>query len=352
MLVKYRWVVAVLVLVAAAGCQAAGNEDEDFSQGDEPGDVICNIIKFGSTIQCKRLGPNKCKDDEGNSTDSEGEENGNNTNSDCKCSQAPIAISVSKVEEVDDQDVAIESHSITLSKDHFKPKQGGSKNDQNLPNGKGGKSGPKGKKREIDVSLDLPDDHTASMTMSLFLLDEDGELDLDGEATQLKKGQLKINTKLQDWYWCGDNATYEDTDCDGKTGEAIMLYFVVENRKAGGKKPTAGNQEDGKPQKFSLDCGGFVSFSTKVYIDDEQWVDMLDGFPTVDDEVESKGKGKAKAKPGTKRFGVRIPRFAQSADYDPQLETGNAEEDGGNGASAVASAVSLLISLLLAGILL
>ena len=239
--------------LGSVACMPA-DEDEDFSEGN----MKCNIKEMGSSIVCMRMGGDKCNKNK-TSDDT------TNKTKEC-CDNAPVAIRIHKVVEVDEDNAPVggDKHSVVLMKKHFKFGKGGPKKGSQLPRGKPGKT-PKGKGRDIDVDLEPTPGKKAALTMSLFLISEAGELDNGGEVVDVKKGQLKINTRLADWFWCGgDNMTEDATNCDGKNGSAILLYFSVENQKANGKKPMPEKNEKNKPKKFSMDCGATVDFSTKV----------------------------------------------------------------------------------------
>lgn len=138
----------------------------------------------------------------------------------------------------------------------------------------------------------------ASSNMSLMVcaVKNNGTIQLQDENSTVLAGQLKISFKLTSWLWSA-SGQYLDVD---------VIIKVPPGRDIKRDNSTG---RGGKPAKFDLGDGAVADFSTKVLTDDV-WTTMPGDFPKY-------------SKTGANHvIKLRLPRYNNSAMYDPTFDAG------------------------------
>jgi hypothetical protein len=144
-----------------------------------------------------------------------------------------------------------------------------------------------------------------NIKLEAFQIRSNGTITNDGgESWTVNPGDIKFNIVLTDWAFCGDAV-----ECDGgAVGEYIDVAVEIKGRK--------NNPEKDQDDELSFDLGGNVplKLSTQVLLDGVS-TELPDGFPSVETDGDKT------------LFFFRIPRFVESAVYDPVIEFSEANYD-------------------------
>lgn len=144
-----------------------------------------------------------------------------------------------------------------------------------------------------------------NIKLEAFQIRSNGTITNDGgESWPVSPGDIKFNIVLTDWSFCGDAV-----ECDGgAVGEYIDVAVEIKGRK---NKP-----EKDQDDELLFDLGGNVplQLSTTVLLDGVS-TEMPDGFPSAETDGDKT------------LFFFRIPRFVESAVYDPVIEFSGANYD-------------------------
>jgi hypothetical protein len=143
-----------------------------------------------------------------------------------------------------------------------------------------------------------------NIKLEAFQILSNGTITNDGgETWVVRPGDVKFNIVLTDWSFCGVAA-----ECGGAVGEYIDVAVGIKGRN---NKPVE-DQDDA----LSFDLGGHVplQLSAQVSLDGVS-TELPDGFPSVETDGDKA------------LFFFRIPRFTESAFYDPVIEFAEANYD-------------------------
>lgn len=147
----------------------------------------------------------------------------------------------------------------------------------------------------------------ATLTVQMYLFEEEGNITQDDEVSQVSKGTLKFNMVLENWSFCGMNG---ETCKQGKTsseGEYIEFVIAIKGRKSGTKKE-GGRKKRTNAQEYDMGGDASVVLSGKArYDNSSEYENLPQGFP----KTEMKGSSQL--------FVFRFRKFNTSVFYDPQL---------------------------------
>ena len=141
-----------------------------------------------------------------------------------------------------------------------------------------------------------------TVKMDVFQFMSDGEVVNDDEVYSVRAGDIKFNLELENWGFCDGE---DGVEC---ASESPGMYVDIAVKIKGRDKPNGSG--------LMFDLGGNVplTLSNKVTIDGSN-VELPEGFPQFESGEEGDDGGV---------FMFRIPRFTQSAVYDPVIEYADA----------------------------
>lgn len=150
---------------------------------------------------------------------------------------------------------------------------------------------------------------SANLTVSVYIFDEDGNITLGDEQTEVHRGNVKFSILLENWKFCGSAGV---TCRKGSTDEVgDFIDFVITIKGKGSPAPkNESDADEGKKRGKKYDLGGNseVVLSNKVQYDGGNFTDMVSGYP------------KTVTQGSKTSFVFRFKKFSESVFYDPTME--------------------------------
>ncbi|KAK3599365.1 hypothetical protein CHS0354_009865 [Potamilus streckersoni] len=162
----------------------------------------------------------------------------------------------------------------------------------------------------------------AILVTSVYIFTEDGNITVANESTYIKAGNVKFNTEIKGWKFCGSPGVSCKQGQNDEQG--VYIDFVIVIKGKGSASKSKKRVSDG--EEYDLGGGAGVILSKKVKYDDKDWTNMSNGYP----KMTTTG--------GKQIFTFRFEKFNSSALYDPTVTVGGS--DVGNG-GCVLSASSM-----------
>lgn len=147
----------------------------------------------------------------------------------------------------------------------------------------------------------------ATLTVQMYLFEEEGNITQNDEVSQVSKGTLKFNMVLENWSFCGMNGETCKQGQSTSVGEYVEFVIAIKGRKSGTKKEK-GRKRRTNAQEYDMGGDASVVLSGKArYDSSSEYENLPDGFP----KTEMKGSSQL--------FVFRFRKFNSSVFYDPQL---------------------------------
>lgn len=147
----------------------------------------------------------------------------------------------------------------------------------------------------------------ATLTVQMYLFEEEGNITQDDEVSQVSKGTLKFNMVLENWSFCGMNGETCKQGQKSSEGEYIEFVIAIKGKKSGTKKE-GGRKKRTNAQEYDMGGDASVVLSGKArYDNSSEYENLPQGFP----KTEMKGSSQL--------FVFRFRKFNTSVFYDPQL---------------------------------
>lgn len=166
---------------------------------------------------------------------------------------------------------------------------------------------------------------TANLTVTVYIFNEDGNITLGDEETEVQRGNVKFSILIEKWRFCGTNAGDDSCTKGGRAETGEFLDFVITIKGKGTPSPKNESDEDEgrrggrqkRGKKYDLGGDSEVVLSTKVQYDGGNFTDMASGYP------------KTVTRGSKTSFVFRFERFNESVFYDPTVEV-MPSSDGGD----------------------
>ncbi|KAL3866238.1 hypothetical protein ACJMK2_043554 [Sinanodonta woodiana] len=171
------------------------------------------------------------------------------------------------------------------------------------------------------------------LSTSVYIFKEDGNITVANETTYIKAGNVKFNTEIKGWNFCG--STGVNCTQGQKVEQGVYIDFVIVIKGKGSAYKARKGVSDG--DEYDLGGGAGVILSKKVKYDDKDWTNMSNGFPTM---TTTGGK---------QIFTFRFDKFNSSALYDP-IVTVSGSVDGntyGNGGFELSASSLFMFTLII-----
>lgn len=103
----------------------------------------------------------------------------------------------------------------------------------------------------------------ATLTVQMYLFEEEGNITQDDEVSQVSKGTLKFNMVLENWSFCGMNGETCKQGQKSSEGEYIEFVIAIKGKKSGTKKE-GGRKKRTNAQEYDMGGDASVVLSGKV----------------------------------------------------------------------------------------
>lgn len=103
----------------------------------------------------------------------------------------------------------------------------------------------------------------ATLTVQMYLFEEEGNITQGDEVSQVSKGTLKFNMVLENWSFCGMNGETCKQGQKSSDGEYIEFVIAIKGRKSGTKKE-GGRKKRTNAQEYDMGGDASVVLSGKV----------------------------------------------------------------------------------------
>ncbi|XP_048590339.1 skeletal aspartic acid-rich protein 2 [Nematostella vectensis] len=177
----------------------------------------------------------------------------------------------------------------------------------------------------------------ANFMSQVYIFAENGSYVWGDEETEVRKGSVKFNIKVEGWKFCGDPGY----TCKEGVGSYLDSKICIASKKGSGRKMErkqnkAGERPKGpkgkaKAEKFFF-AGDSIVMPRGVEVDGTG-KDMPAGYPSVD---------------SSNCFTVRFPKFNSYALYDPSVTLDDNEAPPSSGATPLKWSLALALVALLA----
>lgn len=184
--------------------------------------------------------------------------------------------------------------------------------------------------KRINFNASIPS-VSATLLVQTYIFTEAGNITVDGEITEVKKGTVKFNIILDGWTFCtGSTCSKGGTE---EVGAYVDLTISIKGKGTPSRKTGNNKRTDG--EEYDLGGEASVALSKKITKDNGLPENMPGNYPAFETQ-------------GSKQlFVFRFPKFENRVVYDPTVYAGSA--DATSSASTIYSGFSLLL-LIFAGI--